>query len=62
MLLLKGSLLMELIQPAGVIAAVEKAMLLYEGDEYQMPPRMHVEHEGNVLLLMPSFVKSSTIF
>jgi ornithine cyclodeaminase/alanine dehydrogenase-like protein (mu-crystallin family) len=59
MLLLEGSLLKELIQPAGVIDAVEKAILLYEGDEYQMPPRMHVEHEGNVLLLMPSFVKTA---
>lgn len=50
---------MELMQPAGVIAAVEKAMLLYEGDEYQMPPRMHTEYGGNVLLLMPSFVNKA---
>ncbi len=59
MLILRGNLLKEMIPPPEVIQAVENAMLLYEGDNYQMPPRMHAEHEGNVLLLMPSFIKSA---
>ncbi len=59
MLILKGSLLKDLVSPAEVIEAVEHAMVLYEGDDFLMPPRMHTEYEGNVLLLMPSFIKSS---
>lgn len=59
MLILKGDLLKEIISPLEVIEAVENAMVLYEGDDYIMPSRMHAEHEGNVLLLMPSFVKSA---
>jgi ornithine cyclodeaminase len=59
MLILKGSLLKQLISPAEIIEAVEKAMVLYEGDDFQMPPRMHAEYEGNVLLLMPSFINSA---
>jgi ornithine cyclodeaminase/alanine dehydrogenase-like protein (mu-crystallin family) len=58
-LILKGDLLEEIISPAEVIESVEKAMVLYEGDDFYMPPRMHAEHEGNVLLLMPSFMKSA---
>ena len=30
-------------------------MQLYEGDGFSMPPRMHAEYDGNVLLLMPAF-------
>ncbi len=59
MLILKGDLLKNIISPAEVIEAVENAMVLYEGDDFYMPPRMHAEHEGNVLLLMPSFMKSA---
>ena len=59
MLILKGDLLKEIISPAEVIESVEKAMVLYEGDDFYMPPRMHAEHDGNVLLLMPSFMKSA---
>ena len=59
MLILKGDLLKEITSPAEVIESVEKAMILYEGDDFYMPPRMHAEHDGNVLLLMPSFMKSA---
>lgn len=59
MLILKGNLLKDIISPEEVIQSVENAMLLYEGDDFQMPPRMHAEREGNVLLLMPSFIKSA---
>lgn len=59
MLILKGDLLKDIISPSEVIEAVEMAMVLYEGDDFIMPPRMHAEHEGNVLLLMPSFMKSA---
>jgi ornithine cyclodeaminase/alanine dehydrogenase-like protein (mu-crystallin family) len=59
MLILKGDLLKDIISPAEVVEAVEKAMVLYEGDDFYMPPRMHAEHDGNVLLLMPAFMKSA---
>jgi ornithine cyclodeaminase/alanine dehydrogenase-like protein (mu-crystallin family) len=59
MLILKGDLLRDLIPPGDVIEAVENAMLLYEGDDFRMPPRMHAEVDGNVLLLMPSFINSA---
>jgi ornithine cyclodeaminase/alanine dehydrogenase-like protein (mu-crystallin family) len=59
MLILNADLLKELISPPDVIEAVEQAMLLYEGDGFYMPPRMHAELEGNVLLLMPSFTRSA---
>lgn len=59
MLILKGELLKSIIPPSEVIEAVENAMVLYEGEDFIMPARMHAEHEGNVLLLMPSFVKSA---
>ncbi|MFA5537263.1 MAG: ornithine cyclodeaminase family protein [Bacillota bacterium] len=41
--------------PDEVLAAVEKAMLIYETDDYLMPPRSHVYHRDNTLLLMPCF-------
>jgi ornithine cyclodeaminase/alanine dehydrogenase-like protein (mu-crystallin family) len=59
MLILKGDLIKKISSPLDVIEAVEEAMVLYEGDEFYMPPRMHAEHGDNVLLLMPSFVKSA---
>ncbi len=59
MLILKGDLLKDIISPIEVIEAVENAMVLYEGDDFFMPARMHAEREGNILLLMPSFVKSA---
>jgi ornithine cyclodeaminase/alanine dehydrogenase-like protein (mu-crystallin family) len=59
MLILKGDLIKDIISPAEVIEAVENAMVLYEGEDFHMPPRMHAEQEGNVLLLMPSFMKSA---
>ncbi len=59
MLILKGDLLKDIISPLEVIEAVENAMVLYEGDDFIMPARMHAEHDGNMLLLMPSFIKSA---
>lgn len=59
MLILNADLLNELINPPDVIEAVEQAMVLYEGDGFHMPPRMHAEQNGNVLLLMPSFTQSA---
>ncbi len=38
-----------------VMEAVESALLLYEKKEFHMPMRMHVDYEGNTLLLMPAF-------
>jgi ornithine cyclodeaminase len=59
MLVLKGELLRNLIPSNRIIEAVEEAMLLYEGENYTMPPRMHAEYGGNMLLLMPSFIPSA---
>jgi ornithine cyclodeaminase/alanine dehydrogenase-like protein (mu-crystallin family) len=58
MLVLNGKDLEKAISPAELIEAVEEAMLMYEGKNFNMPPRMHAEHEGNVLLLMPAFTSS----
>jgi ornithine cyclodeaminase len=59
MLILKGDLIKSICSPLEVIEAVEEAMVLYEGDDFYMPARMHAEHGDNVLLLMPSFVTSA---
>ena len=34
MLILKGDLLKDIISPAEVVEAVEKALVLYEGDDF----------------------------
>ncbi|MEZ4885973.1 MAG: ornithine cyclodeaminase family protein [Chitinophagales bacterium] len=47
------------ISPLEVIAAVEKAMVLYETTNYFMPQRPHFDRNGNTLLLMPCFTASS---
>ena len=42
-----------------IMDAVESAMQLYEEKDFHMPPRMHVDYEGNTLLLMPCFTHES---
>lgn len=55
MLVLNAKDLDELAVPGEMIRSVEEAMKMYEGDGFLMPPRMHAEYQGNVLLLMPAF-------
>ncbi len=38
-----------------LLDAVEASMRLYETGEFHMPQRLHVDHGGNTLLLMPCF-------
>jgi len=40
---------------ADIMAAVERAMIIYEEKTFHMPLRMHAEYQGNMLLLMPCF-------
>jgi ornithine cyclodeaminase len=42
------------VTPAEIIEAVESAFRLYETNHFKMPDRMHIDHEGNTLLLMPA--------
>jgi len=37
------------------LKSVEEAFLAQEAGEFKMPDRMHVTHQGNVLLVMPAF-------
>lgn len=39
-----------------MLDAIEASMLLYERKEFHMPERMHVDHNDDVLLLMPCFL------
>lgn len=40
-----------------MLDAIEESMHLYERKEFDMPPRLHVDHQDDVLLLMPCFTK-----
>lgn len=40
-----------------MLDAIEASMHLYENKEFHMPQRLHVDHQDNVLLLMPCFTK-----
>ncbi|UCG28553.1 MAG: hypothetical protein JSV24_04120, partial [Bacteroidales bacterium] len=42
-----------------LVMAVEKAMIMYEKEEFYMPQRMHLDYKGNILLLMPCFTPES---
>ena len=42
-----------------LVMAVEKAMVMYEKKEFYMPHRMHLDYNGNTLLLMPCFAPES---
>ena len=40
-----------------MLDAIEASLHIYEKKEFQMPQRLHVDHDANVLLLMPCFTK-----
>ena len=42
-----------------VVMAVEKALLMYEKQEFYMPQRVHLDYNGDSLLLMPCFTPES---
>lgn len=42
-----------------LLDTIEQALLLYETDDFLMPPRMHVDHQDKTLLLMPCFTRDS---
>ncbi len=42
---------------AELLDKIEQSLLLYETGDFHMPPRMHVDHQGNTLLLMPCFTR-----
>jgi ornithine cyclodeaminase/alanine dehydrogenase-like protein (mu-crystallin family) len=45
-----------ILTPGLAIEAVESAMVMYEGADFHMPPRAHVDYQGKVYLLMPCFI------
>jgi ornithine cyclodeaminase/alanine dehydrogenase-like protein (mu-crystallin family) len=40
-----------------MLDAIEASLRIYEKKEFHMPQRLHVDHEDDVLLLMPCFTK-----
>ena len=40
-----------------MLDAIESSLRIYEKKEFHMPKRLHVDHEDDVLLLMPCFTK-----
>lgn len=42
-----------------VVMIVEKALMMYEKKEFYMPQRIHLDYQGNTLLLMPCFTQES---
>lgn len=57
MLCLSENDLLQAVTPVQLIAAVEQALVTVEEGDFLMPDRMHIDHMGNTLLLMPSFAK-----
>lgn len=57
MLILSKADILEAISPTEVMAAVERAMDLYETKDFSMPSRMQVQQEDSTLLLMPCFTR-----
>jgi ornithine cyclodeaminase len=55
MLILDGDQMGSLLSFQQVIAAVEQSMIAYERGEVMAPKRMHLDHEKNTLLCMPSW-------
>jgi ornithine cyclodeaminase len=52
----------DLLEAAGLpelLDGMERALRLYEDGDFLMPPRMHVDHHENTLLLMPCFTRDS---
>jgi len=58
MLILNKSDIKRAVSPQELLDAVEKALIIYERKEFQMPDRMHANYENNTLLLMPCFTPS----
>jgi ornithine cyclodeaminase/alanine dehydrogenase-like protein (mu-crystallin family) len=55
MLILDGAQMTSLLSLQQVIGAVEQSMIAYEHGEAMAPQRMHLDHEKNTLLCMPSW-------
>ena len=55
MLILNESDIIKSVDFNDLLLSVEDAFLLQESGEFHMPERTHVDHDGNVLLLMPCF-------
>jgi len=55
MLILTGNDLNKLSDYNELISAIEKAMVIYEKNNYTMPLRSHINHRDNTVLLMPCF-------
>lgn len=49
--------ILEAASPAELLDVIEASLETYERREFHMPQRLHVEYEGNTLLLMPCFTK-----
>lgn len=49
--------ILEAMSPTDLLDVIEASLETYEKREFHMPQRLHVEHEGNTLLLMPCFTK-----
>ena len=49
--------ILEAVSFDDLMDAIEAAMYIYENKEYDMPQRLHVDHEEGTLLLMPCFTK-----
>ena len=55
MLILNADHIKNSLSILDALKAVEEAFLTQEKGGFIMPDRMHVEHQGNVLLVMPAF-------
>jgi len=59
MLVLGESDIEQAVDPEEIINTVESAMILYEGDDFFMPPRNHIDYKDNTYLLMPAFTSDA---
>ena len=55
MLILNESDIIKAVDFNELLKSVEEAFLIQETGNFNMPDRMHIDHAGNVLLLMPCF-------
>jgi len=55
MLILNESDIIKAVDFNELLKSVEDAFLIQEKGNYNMPDRTHIDHKGNVLLLMPCF-------
>ena len=60
MIILTGNDLNKLSDYNELISAIEKAVMIYEENNYTMPLRSHINHRDNTVLLMPCF--TDTVF